>query len=237
MINTKITTAFMGNKMALRICILCAFAVFISACATTGGNQPDAKQEITPQNKQEAQTGCGKEDSGTVKCTPAGVIEISEDYGVDPEVRKNFDKAVTLLNEEKYPEAITLLKGVISKTDKFTAPYINLGIAYSRTGEMEKAEDNFKKALEINNRHPVALNELGLVYRKTGRYEKAREIYQSTLELYPDFLPARKNLGVLCDIYVQDLKCALEEYEAYLKSVPDDKAVKIWVADVKSRMK
>ena len=79
--------------------------------------------------------------------------------------------------------------------------------------------------------------ELGLVYRKTGRYKEARTLYESLLSMYPDYLPAHKNLGVLCDIYIQDLRCALDQYQAYLDGMPDDEKVKIWVADVKSRMK
>ena len=96
--------------------------------------------------------------------------------------------------------------------------------------------ENFKKALDINRQHPVANNELGMVLRKTGRYVEARQLYEELLATHPDFLPARKNLGVLCDIYIQDLNCALEQYVEYLKGIPEDEKVKIWVADVKSRM-
>jgi hypothetical protein len=56
------------------------------------------------------------------------------------------------------------------------------------------------------------------------------------LTMYPDFLPGRKNLGVLCDIYLQDLECALQNYEEYLKGVPGDEKVAIWITDVKSRI-
>ena len=212
-LNLRTMSAMTGH--APRWIVLCASVALLSACATTGGPQSQARQ------------------AGMA----TGVIEISENFGVDREIREEFRKAVTLLNEEKYPEAIALLKAVTGKTSKFSAPYINLGIAYERTGEMDKAEESLKKALEINGRHPVAGNELGMVYRKTGRYQEAREIYQSTLRMYPDFLPAIKNLGVLCDIYLQDLNCALEEYDEYLKRIPDDEKVKIWVADVKGRMK
>jgi len=41
---------------------------------------------------------------------------------------------------------------------------------------------------------------------------------------------------VLCDIYIQDLACALEQYEEYTSKNPDDEKVKIWLADIKSRM-
>jgi len=219
---------------------LCILALFLSACATTKVKQPHVKQSAAAKqelNEQQADGRCSSENNAHDECTSVGAIEISEPYEVDPEVTKEFGEAVGLLDQKKYPEAIKLLEDIVGKTSKFTAPYINLGIAYARNGDLVKAEENFNKALAINSRHPVALNELGLVYRKTGRYEKARDTYQSVLEMYPNFLPARQNLAVLCDIYLQDLNCALSEYEAYLKQVPDDKKMKIWVADVKSRMK
>jgi len=162
-------------------------------------------------------------------------IEITEDYRVDAEIREEFQKAVGLLKEERYDEAIMLLRAVTGKASRFTGPYINLAIAYNRTGELDKAEENLVKALKLNKVHPAANNELALVYRKTGRFVEAKKIYEELLGRYPEFLPARKNLGVLCDLYLGDLNCALEQYESYLKILPDDEKVKIWVADLKNR--
>jgi len=242
----EIVNKHIGNplslvNMAFRQFVVIALVLLVSACVTTGGEkkqvQKVARQNCTAVAKADGQnTQSQTSKTGQENCLPKGVIEISESFGVDPEVRTEFNQAVELLNEEKYSEAIRLLKAVSGKTSKFSAPYINLGIAYARTDELEKAEENFKKALEISKLHPVAHNELGLIYRKTGRYVEARQLYETLLTMYPDFLPARKNLGVLCDIYIQDLNCALEQYEEYLKGIPDDEKVKIWVADVKSRM-
>ena len=222
----------------------------VSACATTGdqkttqSHSPAAqttpaqqtKTSCAPANPTQPSSQTGQAPAAQQNCLPKGVIEITENYPVDPEVREEFQQAVGLLKEEKYSEAIRLLKTVTGKTSKFTGPFINIGIAYARTGELDKAEENLKKALELNANHPVALNELGLVYRKTGRYAEARTLYNTLLQLYPDYLPAHKNLGVLCDIYIQDLHCALEQYEAYLIGIPEDEKVKIWIVDVKSRM-
>lgn len=229
------------NRMFQQLTVM-VLVLLVSACVTTGGEKP-AVHKVARKNCS-ATTQAGdkqnpRADSSTVpqqNCLPKGVIEIAESFGVDPEIRNEFNQAVAFLNEEKYSEAIRLLKAVSGKTSKFSAPYINLGIAYARTDELKKAEESFNKALEINKEHPVANNELGLIYRRTGRYTEARQLYEALLAVYPDFLPARKNLGVLCDIYMQDLNCALEQYEEYLKGLPDDAKVKIWVADVKSRM-
>ncbi len=224
----------------LRLLITGALIIFLSACAPAVMKKTDDKKVVN----QDSCTGADikgnassqKSSAIQIKCQPWGDIEVTEKYGVDPEIREQFDKAISLLSEENYPEAIMLLKAVSGQTSKFSAPHINLGIVYARTNEMKKAEESLKKALEINSRHPVAINELGLVYRKTGRYQEARELYESLLSMYPEFMPARKNLGVLCDIYTQDLSCAYEQYQAYLKNIPDDEKVKIWVADVKNRM-
>jgi len=236
----KYATMLLVEHSALRLALAIVMLMLISACVTTGGEQNQvrrtARQNCTPTPENVKDQKSQAPNTPQENCLPAGVIEISENFGVDPEIRNQFNQAVTYLNQEKYPEAIRLLKAVTGKTSKFSAPFINLGIAYARTNELKEAEESFKNALDINKQHPVANNELGLIYRKTGRYKEARTLYESLLSIYPDFLPAHKNLGVLCDIYLQDLKCALSQYEEYLKGVPEDPKVKIWVADVKSRM-
>ena len=160
-------------------------------------------------------------------------IEIFEEYGVDSNVREDFKNAIALMREQKYEDAIKLLKRVTAETEKHSAPYINLGIAYSNVNNPEDAEKSLLKALQINPKHPVSNNELGILYRKMGRFNEAKVSYENALKPHPNFLPARKNLGVLCDLYLNDVTCALSNYETYLKSVPTDKDVKIWVAALK----
>lgn len=187
--------------------------IFATGCATNSGVQSTDKSQEIQEN-----------------------INITENYNVDDEIRDEFDKAVALMKEGKYDEAIMLLRAVTGKVGKLSGPFINLAIAYSRTDQLDKAEENLLKALKLNKSHPVANNELALIYRRTGRFKEARKIYENILQQYPNFLPARKNFGILCDLYLRDLDCALQQYEAYLEILPDDKNVKIWVADLKNRM-
>jgi len=161
-------------------------------------------------------------------------IEIKEEFGVDENISELFNQAVELLKEEEYDESIKLLKQVTATSDKHSAPYVNLGIAYLKIGKIDESEQNFKKALAINPDHPVTNNELAIAYRKSGRFYEARERYQHVINKYPLFLPARKNLGILCDLFLKDFECAIEQYDAYLSLKPDDK-VKIWLTDVKRR--
>jgi len=162
-------------------------------------------------------------------------IEIKEEFGVDESVSEIFKQAVELLREKKYNEAITLLKQVVEASDKHSAPFVNLGIAYLKVGKIDESEENFKKALTINPDHPVTNNELAIAYRKSGRFDEARQRYQHVIAKYPLFLPARKNLGILCDLFLKDFQCAIEQYGAYLSLKPEDEKVKIWFTDVKRR--
>lgn len=155
---------------------------------------------------------------------------------IDADVENDFNKAVELLRKEQYQQAITVLDTVIEREQRLPAPYVNIAMAYNKLGDVTKAEENFINALKLDIGHPTANNELGLLYRKAGKFNAARTAYQNAIKEHSDYLPAKRNLGVLCDLYLHDYKCALEQYEDYLELQPDDKTVAIWVSDVKQRI-
>lgn len=155
---------------------------------------------------------------------------------VAPEDRADFDAAMARMNAEKYQEGIVLLDKVIARSQSNPVPYINRGIAHARLGNHKPAEDDLKRALEIDPLHPVANNEYGVLFRKTGRFKEARQLYENLLQKYPYYPLVHKNLGILCDLYLRDYKCALREYEIYSSAVPEDNTIKIWIADVQRRL-
>jgi tetratricopeptide (TPR) repeat protein len=160
---------------------------------------------------------------------------ITETVHVGGRIRSDFERANRAFEEGETEKGIALLIEIAETAPELSAAHINLGIAYQLIEDFESAETSLLKALEEYPRHPVALNELGIVYRRTGRFEKARESYESALALYPDFHFARKNLAILCDLYLLDSECALEHYEVYSAAVPGDEAAEIWIADLLNR--
>ena len=161
---------------------------------------------------------------------------IKEVPQMDATSRRDFERAVAMLNDQEYGQAITLLEKVIEQSPSVTAPYINMAIACQHIGKLEQAEEHIKTALLLIPEHPVACNEYGLLYRKTGRFAEARAIYEKALSIFPDYYPVHKNLGILCDLYLNDPACALDHYEIYSEARPEDKKVKTWIADLRVRL-
>ncbi len=160
---------------------------------------------------------------------------LTEKTNLDNNLRRDFEQAVVCLNNGDFEQAIELLEGVVYGSPEVTAPYINLAIAYRKIGIPQEAEEYLKTALELFPGHPVASNEYGLLLRKAGRFAEARALYEQALMSFPEYLPARKNLGVLCDLYLHDQECALAQYEQYSEADPADQQVKLWISELRLR--
>jgi Tfp pilus assembly protein PilF len=156
---------------------------------------------------------------------------------VTPEARSDFETAMGFIKAEEYEKGIEALKKVTKALPENAVAHINLALAYKKLGKFKEAEESLKLAIVADPDNPVANNELALLYRKTGKFKEARQIYEKTLEKYPDFNMVHKNLGILCDIYLKDYQCALNQYVIYSSAVQDDKTVKIWIADTQNRMR
>lgn len=199
--------------LARRPALILAAALVVSACATSGSRR-SAQLEI-------------QGDSG---------FTITERVPVSGEVRADFESAMQRLEAQEYDAAIAALLRVAEAAPDLTTAYLDLGIAYSRVDDLERAEASIERALTLTPRHPVARNELGIVYRKTGRFEEARESYEKALAVYPGFHFARRNLAILCDLYLADVECALEHYELYVQAAPHDEAAAMWIVDLRNRV-
>ena len=200
--NISIAILHSPRKRALLGCLALAMMLAaLTGCVTGGSIKPSPKAQAPAAPEGEAATqgeAMIRLDNGRY-----GFV-ITENPKMDKTARDDFQRAVALLNEGKDAQAIELLEKVIQQSPGVTAPYINLALAYERTGKLEKAEAQLKTALSLVPDHPVACNQYGLLCRKAGRFEEARTMYEKALARYPEYYPAHRNLGILCDIYLND---------------------------------
>lgn len=175
-----------------------------------------------------------RKESPGVQATGTG-FTIVESTKVDGATRSDYARAAGLLAQERYADGIALLQAITAKQPKLTAAFVDLGIAYAKTDQLDQAEASLKRALELQPKHPIAWNELGLVQRRLGKLGDARASYEKSLAAAPGFHFARLNLAVLCDLYTGDAACALDNYVLYQQAVPDDKQVAGWIANARAR--
>lgn len=191
-----------------------AVVLAITGCSATGESRTPARLEI-------------EEEIGFV---------ITEEARIGSDVRADYEEALRLLEQGRNEQGIELLARAAEAAPELSAPQIDLGIAYHRAGDLEAAEKHLQNALALNPDHPVVHNELGIVYRKSGRFAEARQSYEAALAIYPGFHFARRNLAILCDLYLADMQCALAQYQAYLETAPEDAEAQMWLADIRNRV-
>jgi len=213
----------MLSKQILRTAILTGVLAAIVGCST-------APTRVAEQAKPVAENMPAR-----IEIQEAVGFTIVEDAIIEGDVRLDYDRAHELLTQGRIEDGIALLHSVAEAAPKLSAPHIDLGIAYQQQGDLKAAEAQLQQALAINPLHPVALNELGIVYRKTARFPEARQSYQAALDVYPGFHYARRNLAVLCDLYLADLDCAVENYEAYMATVDSDDEAAMWLKSARFR--
>lgn len=220
-------TARLKTRLCTGLTVLAMVMSVLSGCATDGKVPPrtvaDNRTEVKETSVMQLEDG------------REGFI-ISEVPQLDETSRRDFESAVAMLNDQDYDKAIDLLEKIIERSPGVTAPYINIAIAYQHIDKPEQAEEYLKTAIGMVPGHPVACNEYGLLFRKSGRFPEARAIYEKTLASFPDYYPVHRNLGILCDLYLNDLVCALEHYEVYSQAMPEDRQVKLWIVDLRARL-
>ncbi len=90
----------------------------------------------------------------------------------------------------------------------------NLGMEYADTGQHDKAEQIYLKAIALDSKNPVAYHNIGGTYRDTGRTDLALQAFLKAVELDPKFIFSYKSIAQL---YYQkkdypSARRALEEY-------------------------
>lgn len=148
----------------------------------------------------------------------------------------DYQRAVALMKANQLDEAFSLFEEIQTKAPQLAGPTLNQALIRIQQQNYKEADVLLQKAITANSKNPFAYNLQGFAYRQLGQFAKSRAAYEQALSLSPNYAKAHFNLGVLADLYLQDLPLALKHYEAYQSTQSSaDTTVAKWIVDLQKR--
>ncbi|HLP44489.1 MAG TPA: tetratricopeptide repeat protein [Candidatus Deferrimicrobium sp.] len=106
-----------------------------------------------------------------------------------------MSKGVELINTGKFPDAINTLTEAITATPTNPLLYYYRGFAYDKSGNPDKALEDYKKSLELDPTFLLSLSEAGKIYAKKKDLNNAVIYYKKAFELGTKDVIALYNYG------------------------------------------
>ncbi len=146
-----------------------------------------------------------------------------------------------------YNNALKALDKAASIDSSFATTFDNMGNVYlsiylntKNEQELQKAIENYKKAVEINPDNAVAYNGLGAAYRESGDMDKAIEAWEQSLAIDPEYGLSLYNLGYSHMNRGENKKALkyLSKYlDLYMNSMPAErrKNIEQWIRELEGK--
>ena len=202
-------------------------AIALAGCASVSEPLKAIKDAVMPGSAATAPS---------TSAVPARTVAAQSDAPVSAAAQRAFDEAARALRAGRAVDAERGFRAVAEASPELGGPHANLGLIYRQAGKLAESASELERAVKLNPRQPLYLNQLGITYRQQGRFAKARDAYESAMALDPAYAAPVLNLGILNDLYLGDGQRALVLYDRYLALSPSgDAAVTKWVADLKNR--
>lgn len=122
--------------------------------------------------------------------------------------------AISLANQEHYPEAIRTLQDYIDNHPYNSDVFNTLGKIYLMNGQPDEAKAAFAKAVPLN-----ALSNYGSALKKQGKFQDAERVFKFALEMVPNDSELLFNLGNIYNAQ-NNLQLAKDNYSQAISVNP-----------------
>jgi Flp pilus assembly protein TadD len=201
-------------------------ALLLASCQSVP--QPEPKPETQQQQaglEPAAQADSAEQATEQVETEPVDVYQ------------QHYQQALQQLKSGNTEQALVLLQRLSRNAPEKPYLFTNLGLAYFGSEQPEQAEQAFMQAISSNPNDAVAHNPLGILKRRKGQFDEALVHYQRAIAIDSGYAGAHLNLGILFDLYLQDLEKALQQYRQYRSlSAEENAQVDGWILDIERRL-
>lgn len=125
---------------------------------------------------------------------------------------------VLSLKDCNYEEAAGYFERAIHEGKDSDTNYSNLGLAYHKMGEIQKAQEAFLKSLDINPDHVETLTNLGHLYLGIKDYDKALDCFVKTRGPAPALTDAKLALSIIY-FHFKEIELMVGECDALLQEL------------------
>jgi len=105
---------------------------------------------------------------------PGNRFVSTSDLGVPSRARKELEKANESLGRQDWAHAIQKLNKAISIYPAYALAYNNLGVIYSRLGDVVREREALEKAISLNDHFALAYTNLGRMNLVAGDFKEAQ---------------------------------------------------------------
>jgi Flp pilus assembly protein TadD len=119
--------------------------------------------------------------------------EVSDEGG---SARDYMGRGRAHLEAGRLNEAVAELSRAASLDPKLSQAHSLLAVAYDRKGLRDRAEDSYRRAIDVNDRDPEALNNLGYSLYLSGNYRAAVDRLKKAARLAPGDTRILNNLAL-----------------------------------------
>lgn len=127
----------------------------------------------------------------------------------------------TLIRNNDWKNEDNLWVSMIKTSPSSAQNHLNLGDMYGRHGNLQKAAEEFRRAIELKPNYADAYHNLANVYLQMGKIDEGIENYKEAIKFNPSLWQSHQNLA---DIYLlqKNYPLALEALQAAVKINPQD---------------
>ena len=131
--------------------------------------------------------------------------------------------AVSVYHARAFESPRAFCEAAVAGSPHLALAHVNLGSTELREGNVDAAEEHYRRAIAIDPRWPVAHNDLGFLYLNRGQLALAESEFLAELAINPDYPKAHFNLG-LVQMHTGREEQARQHFERVVQIVPSDTA-------------